>query len=180
MCVFARVCGATLFNARAGWMRAEKHCLSLLDDWALSAPPPSNAKIKPQMVVSAVWWRSRMLQQGRPVGRGYFYFFTCFHPGSGICQLRTNGGISWGQKLAACQAALLSTTEAVEFRGHGQDSVCAHNNGEYKYTSSDALISPPLYSCHSESAIYTLVCLFTLLGPQWKLINSSVIVFCTI
>ena len=142
-CVCVCVCAVPLYSV-PDRMDGNRGTLLVIAGWLSPfSPLPWMQKIKPQMVVSAVWWRSRMWTAGWASGLWvcvcvyvcvvclFFFFLTCFHPGFGICQLRTNGGIFVGVKTGRVPRQHRYQQQGwLSFRGHKQDSVCAHNNVE--------------------------------------------------
>lgn len=138
VCWCVCVCCATLFSARQdGWEQRNIACHCWMTE--PFQPPPLNAKDQ------TTDGSQRCVMEVEDVNSGlgqwavgmcvcicvsfFFFVLTCFHPGFGICQLRTNGGIFVGVKSGRVPRQHRYQQQGwLSFRGHKQDSVCAHNN----------------------------------------------------
>lgn len=134
--VYLCVCCAPLFNARQdGWEQRNIACHC----WMTEPFQPPSPPLPPNwMQRSNHRWQSPLCDGGRGCYSGpdqwavgvLVFSFACFHPGSGICQLRTNGGISWGKSWLRAWQHCYQQQGWLSFRGHTQDSACMHNNME--------------------------------------------------
>lgn len=153
LCVSYRVVLCSFIRCQTGQMTAEEHCLSLLDDWALSG--------RSWMQISNHRWSAALCDGGRGgyrgLGRRCVFLLVC-NPGSGICQLRTNGGISWGTSWPFAKQHCYQQRAWLSFRGHKQDTASAEQAWGF-------VTAAALSSCHLPQ--------LTLSHPLWKVINYA-------
>ena len=151
------LCCAILFSARQdGWEQRNIACHCWMTE--PFQPPPLNAKDQTTDGSQRCVMEVEDVTAGWASGPwvcvcGYvcvlcvffflFFFFTCFHPGFGICQLRTNGGIFGGVKTGRMPRQHRYQQQGwLSFRGHKQDSVC----GPQQYGAGPVMQQHPVIS----------------------------------